>query len=331
MKKKYSSLVAVVTAALLALTGCSSSSSVTSGDVSQSITRDFVMGTGGTGGTFYPLGGELAKIFADNVEDITVNPVETSGGTDNLGQLFQGNHQLGMSSNDITNMAVDGTLDGLDGIKMDNFGWISALYPEATHVIVRAESGIETFEDLRGRKIAVGNAGSGTRAISDALFEAYDMVGEYTPEVTDFATSTDMLADGQIDASIFVVGVPVSGLTQLSATTDVALIPIDASIIAKLTGEGSHLETYDISTESYGFLKSDVPTISVFSNLLASLDTVSDDDAYGITKALFENVDKITLEVGRSIKLENALKGIGEVPLHPGAARYYAENGIELP
>src|SRR5699024_4090142 len=128
------------------------------------------------------------QIFADNVEGISVNPVETSGGAENLGQLFQGNHQLGMSSNDITNMAVNGTLEGLDGTKMDNFGWVSALYPEATHVIVRADSGIESFEDLRGRKVAVGNAGSGTRTISDALFEAYEMEGEYTPEVTDFAT-----------------------------------------------------------------------------------------------------------------------------------------------
>lgn len=330
MKKKYSSLLAIATAAVLALTGCTGADS-NSQDGGQAVTRDFIMGTGGTGGTFYPLGGELAQIFADNVEGITVNPVETSGGTENLGQLFNGTHQLGMSSNDITNMAVDGTLEGLDGTKMENFGWVSALYPEATHIIVRADSGIKSFEDLRGRKVAVGNAGSGTRTISDALFEAYDMVGDYTPEVTDFGTSADMLADGQIDASIFVVGVPVSGLTQLSATTDVALIPIDAKILEKITGEGSHLEPYEISTDSYGFLKAGVPTISVFSNLLASLEAVSEDDAYGITKALFENVDKITLEVGRSIKLENALKGIGNVPLHPGAARYYEEQGIDLP
>lgn len=329
MKKTYSSIIAVVAAAALTLTACSSDGGTANdGD---SGTHDFIMGTGGTGGTFYPLGGELAQIFADNVEGISVNPVETSGGAENLGQLFQGNHQLGMSSNDITNMAVNGTLEGLDGTKMDNFGWVSALYPEATHVIVRADSGIESFEDLRGRKIAVGNAGSGTRTISDALFEAYDMEGEYTPEVTDFATSADMLADGQIDASIFVVGVPVSGLTQLSATTDVKLLPIDADVLGTMTGEGSYLETYDIPAGAYSFLEGDVTTVSVFSNLLASLDAVSEDDAYGITKALFDHVDEITLDVGRSITLENALKGIGNVPLHPGAARYYEEQGIELP
>src|SRR5699024_11694108 len=110
--------------------------------------------------------------------------------------------------------SLNGELADLDGTELDHVGWLASLYPEAAHILVRDDSDIESVDDLKGKKIAVGDAGSGTRAISDAILEAAD-IGEsdYTPEITDFGASTDMLGDKQIDATIFVVGTPVAGLT----------------------------------------------------------------------------------------------------------------------
>ncbi len=203
--------------------------------------------------------------------------------------------------------------------------------PKTHTLMVRKDSPYHSIEDLKGKKIAVGDAGSGTRAISDAILDAAG-IGEsdYTPEITDFGASTDMLADKQIDATIFVVGTPVAGLTQLAATTDVKLLGLDDDT-TKTIEEGSGAESYDIPADAYDFLDEDVPTVSVFASLVASTDQVSEDTAYNLTKALFEHTDDITLDVGKLITKDSAMLGVGDVPLHPGAQKYFEEEGIELP
>lgn len=321
--------VAAVAALALTLSACGSSGGSDGGD--DQTTNDLTFGTGGTSGTYYPLGGELATIFEDNVDGLTVNYVESGASAENLGKIYQGEWQLGFTQSDTANNAVNGELEDLDGTKIDNAGWIASLYPEAAHIIVREDSGIKTVKDLKGKKVAVGDAGSGTRAISDAILDAAG-IGEsdYTPEITDFGASTDMLADKQIDATIFVVGTPVAGLTQLAATTDVKLLGLDDDMTGKIE-DGSGAESYDIPADAYDFLDEDVPTVSVFASLVASTDQVSEDTAYGLTKALFEHTDDITLDVGKLITKDTAMLGIGEVPLHPGAEKFYKEEGIELP
>lgn len=207
--------IAAIAALALSLTACGSGGSGGGGET----TDDLTLGTGGTSGTYYPLGGELASIFEDDVDGVTVNYVESGASAENLGKIYQGEWQMGFTQSDTANDAVNGELEDLDGTKLDNIGWLASLYPEAAHIIVRDDSNIKSVDDLKGKKIAVGDAGSGTRAISDAILEAAD-IGEsdYTPEVTDFGASTDMLGDKQIDATIFVVGTPVAGLTQLAAS-----------------------------------------------------------------------------------------------------------------
>ncbi|HCG56601.1 MAG TPA: TRAP transporter substrate-binding protein [Brevibacterium sp.] len=321
--------VAAVAALALTLSACGSSGGSDGGD--DQTTNDLTFGTGGTSGTYYPLGGELATIFEDNVDGLTVNYVESGASAENLGKIYQGEWQLGFTQSDTANNAVNGELEDLDGTKIDNVGWIASLYPEAAHIIVREDSGIKSVKDLKGKKIAVGDAGSGTRAISDAILDAAG-IGEsdYTPEITDFGASTDMLADKQIDATIFVVGTPVAGLTQLAATTDVKLLGLDKETTSAIE-EDSGAESYDIPADAYDFLKEDVPTVSVFASLVASTDQVSEDTAYNMTKVLFENSDKVTLDVGKLITKDTAMLGIGDVPLHPGAQKYYEEEGIDLP
>lgn len=319
--------IAAIAALALSLTACGSGGSGGGGET----TDDLTLGTGGTSGTYYPLGGELASIFEDDVDGVTVNYVESGASAENLGKIYQGEWQMGFTQSDTANDAVNGELEDLDGTKLDNIGWLASLYPEAAHIIVRDDSNIKSVDDLKGKKIAVGDAGSGTRAISDAILEAAD-IGEsdYTPEVTDFGASTDMLGDKQIDATIFVVGTPVAGLTQLAASTDVRLLELDDDVVSTIE-ESTGAESYDIPAEAYDFLDEDVPTVSVFAALVASTEQVSEDTAYGLTKAVFENADGITLDVGKLIEKDTAMQGIGDVPLHPGAKKYFEEEGVDLP
>ncbi|MDN5806635.1 MAG: TAXI family TRAP transporter solute-binding subunit [Brevibacterium sp.] len=320
--------VAAIAALALSLSACGSGSG---GGGEGETTDDLTLGTGGTSGTYYPLGGELASIFEENVDGVTVNYVESGASAENLGKIYQGEWQLGFTQSDTANNAVKGELEDLDGTKIDNVGWIASMYPEAAHIIVREDSGIESVKDLKGKKVAVGDAGSGTRAISDAVLNAADISeSDYTPEITDFGASTDMLADKQIDATIFVVGTPVAGLTQLAATTDVKLLGLEEETTSAIE-ENTGAESYDIPADAYDFLDEDVSTVSVFASLVASTDQVSEDTAYGLTKAMFEHTDEVTLDVGKLITKDTAMLGIGDVPLHPGAKKYYDEEGIDLP
>lgn len=335
MKIRRTSAALTAIAAMTALAACGNGNNGDAdGDVQTGDEEDFVtdltFGTGDTAGTYYPLGGELSDIFEENT-DASVNYVESDGSGDNLGQIFQEEAQLGLTQNDTAALATQGELPELDDVALDNFGWLANLYPEAMHIIVRADSGIESVEDLEGQNIAVGDAGSGTRIISDAILEAHGIEeDDYNAEITEFGTSTDMLADGQIDATMFVVGVPVAELNQLAGNTDVELISLEEDMAEEVAEEGDY-EAYEIDAEAYGFLDEDVTTISVFAALVASTTQVSEDLAYDITASIFDHSDEVTLDVGESIELDEALVGIGDIPLHPGAERYFEEQDIDLP
>lgn len=301
------------------------------GDVEVGSEDDFItdleFATGNTAGSYYPLGGELADIFSENT-DASVNYVESGGSGENLGRIFQEQSQLALTQNDTAAQAYNGDLEDLGGEEINNFGWIANLYPEAMHIVVREDSGYETVADLDGATIAVGDVGSGTRAISDAIIDYYGI--DYTPEETDFGASTEMLADNQIDATMYVTGVPNGGLNQIAATTDVKLLSLDEADAEEMAGDEFY-EAYSISADSYDFLDEDVTTLSVFAALIASTTQVSEDLAYDMTTALFDNSDSITLDVGENISLDEALYGIGDIPLHPGAERYFDEQGVDLP
>ncbi len=226
---------------------------------------DLEFATGGTGGAYYPLGGDLSTIF-ENETDATVNYVESGGSVDNLGRILQETAQLGLSQNDTAASAVNGELDISDDdedeelIAVDNFGWIANLYPEAMHIVVRDDAGIDSIEDLDGATIAVGDVGSGTRAISDAILDHYEI--DYTAEETEFGDSTEMLADGQIDASMFVVGVPVGSLTELAQSTDTSLLSLPDEEAEEIAEGGLYRPTPSTPTRTTSLRKTSQPSPS---------------------------------------------------------------------
>lgn len=290
-------------------------------------TMDLKFGTGGTGGTYYPLGGELSTIYEKNIKGLKVTYTDSGASVDNIGQIHQGNWQLGISQSDTASQAVAGQGE-FEGAKVDSFGWIAALYPEAAHIVTLADRGITSVADLKGKKIAVGDQGSGTRAASDAILTAYGIKeGDYQPFEQEFGSSLDQLRDGNIDASIFVVGTPTGSLGDLAATKEVRLVSLDKDKADKIAGETLY-ETYTIEPGSYDFVTEPVTTLSVAAAIIASLKQVSEDVAYQITKATFEHAGEITLPQGKLISHDFALSGRGDVPFHPGAEKYYKEKGL---
>lgn len=288
---------------------------------------DLTFGTGGTGGVYYPLGGEYAAIYEANIDGITVTYTDSGASVENIGKIFQGEWQLGIAQSDTATTAVTGTGE-FEGAQVDNIGWIAGLYPEAAHIVTLSGSGIETAADLKGKRIAIGDVGSGTRAVSDAILAAYDIAeGDYEPFEQDFSSSLDLLRDNNIDASVFVVGTPTGALGDLAATNDVALVSLDQDKAEQIAGE-SLFDVYTIEPEAYDFLEEPVVTLSVAAALIASTTQVSPELGYEITKATFEHAETITLAQGALISHDFALSGQGEVPLHPGAQKYYEEEGL---
>src|SRR5699024_362172 len=156
---------AAIAALALTLTACGSGGGEGGGGET---TDDLTLGTGGTSGPYYPLGGELATSIESNVDEVSVSYVEYGAAAESRGKMYQGEWQLGFTQSDAANDAVNGELEDLDGTELDNFGWLASLYPESAHINVRDDSDIESVDDLNGKKIADGDAGSRTRASADA-------------------------------------------------------------------------------------------------------------------------------------------------------------------
>ncbi|WP_267128860.1 TAXI family TRAP transporter solute-binding subunit [Ornithinicoccus halotolerans] len=288
---------------------------------------DLTFGTGGAAGTYFPLGSEYANILEDNVDGITVNAIETGASVENLGQIFQEQMQLGLTQNDTAIAAINGEGD-FEGAQVDNVGWMGKLYPEAAHIITLESAGIESVEDLEGKRVAVGPPGSGTRAVSDAILAAHGIEeGDYEAFEEEFGDAQGLLQDGNLDASIFVIGTPSGSLNELAATNDVHLVSLEQSVADEIAAD-SNFETYTLSSDTYDFLEEDVTTLSVFAALVGSTTQVSPEVGYEITKAIYENADQITLPQGDLITVEEALVGQGDVPLHPGAEQYFQEQGL---
>ncbi|WP_166350548.1 TAXI family TRAP transporter solute-binding subunit [Phytoactinopolyspora limicola] len=298
------------------------------GDVDEG---DFVtsltFGTGGTAGVYFPLGTEYANLFEEHIDGITVNAIETGASVDNLGRIFQGEMQLGLTQNNTAIEAVNGQGE-FEGLELDNIGWLGQLYPEAAQVITLESGGYESIEDLAGQRISVGPPGSGTRAVAQAILSAHGIEdGDYEAFEESFGDARSRLQDGNLDASIEILGVPAGSLDELAATHDVRLLPIEQSIAEDIAGQ-TDFEAYTIPADAYSFLDEDISTVSVFAGVAASTTQVSPDLAYEITKIIYEHSGDISLAQGGLINLDDALLGQGNLDLHPGAQRYFEEQGL---
>lgn len=336
MTIRRTAAAAFAAAAMTALAACGNGDDNGGGDEDLEVgdeddfVTDLTFGTGGTAGVYYPLGGEYAQIFEENIDGISVDAISTDASVFNIGQISQEEMQLGLAQSDTFISAVNGE-DDFEGADIDNVGWIAGLYPEAAHIVTLEGSGIDSVEDLEGANIAVGAPGSGTRAVSDAILAAYGIEeGDYDAFEEEFDDSQSLLQDGNIDASIFVVGTPTGSLNEMAATTDVTLLGLDEDVADEIAGD-TYFDPYTIESEAYDFLDDDVLTLSVSAAVLGSTTQISEDLAYDITAAIFEHAEEITLPQGELISHEDALLGIGDAPLHPGAERYYEEQDVELP
>ncbi|MDZ5470389.1 TAXI family TRAP transporter solute-binding subunit [Bacillus sp. 31A1R] len=281
--------------------------------------------TGGTGGTYYPLGGSFASIVQD-ATGIDTN-AETSGASaENMNTLKDGKAEIAFSQTDIASYAKNGELM-FEGSKVENVQAIGTLYPETIQIVTTKKSGITSVADLKGKKVSIGAPGSGTAANAQQILEVHGITfDDIQRQDLSFDESVAGIQDGTIDAAFVTAGTPTGAVEGLSATTEVVILPIEQDKIDELLGKYPFYIQDEVPSGTYG-LASAVPTVAVQAMLVVR-DDLSEDVVYDITKAIFENLNKVTHAKGALISAEKALNGVG-IEVHPGAQKYYDEKGIK--
>jgi TRAP transporter TAXI family solute receptor len=291
---------------------------------------NLVLGTGGTTGTYYAVGGVMATVLNPVLKESSLTVTSTGASKANIQLVDVGEADLAIVQNDVMYYAYTGTDLFEDEGAYETFSTVAGLYDETVQIIT-CNSDIKSVEDLKGKTVSVGDAGSGVEFNAKQILGAYDMSFDDINVVNaSFGDSADSLKDGKIDAAFIVAGAPTTAVVDLATTKDVSLVQLDEEHIKKLQ------ENYDFYTETvipadtYKGVSEDATTVSVRATLIASND-VSEDAVYELLKAMFDNQKDLIAGHAKFefLNLEDAVKGIS-VPFHPGAKKYFEEQGIKV-
>jgi uncharacterized protein len=283
--------------------------------------------TGGTSGVYYPLGVALSEIYGKGISGVRTQVQATKASVENLNLLQQGKGELAFALGDSVKLAAEGNTEaGFPG-KLDRLRGIAGIYPNYIQIVASQESGIKTLADLKGKSLSVGAPASGTELNARAIFAAagmkYEDLGkvEYLP----FAESVELIKNRQLDATLQSAGLGVASIRDLATSLKINVVAVPAAEVAKI---GSPYVSVIIPANTYDGQAEDVQTAAV-GNFLVTHDGVSDETAYQMTRLLFENLPALTAAhaAAKAIDPAKALEGM-PVPLHPGAERYYKENGL---
>ncbi|MBQ4267793.1 MAG: TAXI family TRAP transporter solute-binding subunit [Clostridia bacterium] len=316
--KRFLAILTVLAVVLVAFAACGGGSTTT-----------MTMGTGGTQGTYYAYGGILGNQIKSST-GITVNVVSTDGSKANILGIDTGNYQLATVQSDVMAYAAEGSRTFEQEGKIESFSVIGGLYAEAVQLITM-DPEIKSVADLKGKKVSIGAAGSGVyfNAV-DVLAAAGLTEDDIKPQYQSFGDSADALKDGKIDAAFIVAGAPTPAIQELCTSAEAYLVPIDGEVAEKLMETSPYYTVYEVPAETYKGQTEAVKTVTVKATLIVSA-AASEEDVYNITKAIFDNAEAITAAhaKGEELSLENATSGM-TAPFHAGAAKYFAEKGIEV-
>lgn len=283
--------------------------------------------TGGTSGVYYPLGVALAKIYGEKIPGARTQVQSTKASVENLNLLQQGKGELALSLGDSVKLAWEGNEEAGFKAPLSKLRGIAAVYPNYIQIVASKDSGITSLDGLKGKSLSVGAPKSGTELNARAIFGAagmgYGDLGktEYLP----FAESVELIKNRQLDATLQSAGLGVASIKDLATSVPINVVAVPESVVTAL---GAPYIAATIPAGTYEGQSEDVPTVAVV-NFLVTHDGVSEETAYQMTKLLFENLETLAAahNAAAAIDLQKAIEGM-PIPLHPGAERYYREQGL---
>lgn len=286
-----------------------------------------VFTTGGAQGTYYGFGGVLAGKVGEKTST-TITAITSGGSKANIEAMDDGDAQLGFVQSDVGAYAYKGMR--LFEERITNFSTVANLYMEQVQ-IVTLDPTIKTVEDLKGKNVSVGAAGSGVYFNAVDVLEAYglDINKDIKPTYQSFGDSVEALQDGKIDAAFIVAGAPTTAVTSLAATRKVYLVGFDDEHVLWLIAKSPYYSMNVIKPDVYG-TEEDVVTVAVGAVVIAR-DDVSEVDVYNFLTGVFDNKDEITKAHAKGAELDlKFAASYTAVPYHPGAVKYYGEKDMKV-
>jgi len=286
------------------------------------------MATGGTSGTYYGFSGIVAQVLNESLKGSLDISIESTGASKaNIQLVDTGACNLAIVQNDVMYYAYTAT-DMFEGeAAVESFSAVISCYPEVVQIVANPD--IASVEDLKGKNVSVGDAGSGCEFNAKQILAAYGITfDDINVSNLSFADSADALKNGTIDAAFVVAGTPTTAVTELATTYDFNLLAVDDAHVDALKSDYGFYAKVNIPAGTYSCVDEDVQAVAVMATIIAS-NELSEDAVYAFVKGMFDNQDAIAAghTKGLEYSLETALDGVS-IPVHPGAERYYKEQGV---
>jgi len=284
--------------------------------------------TGGTSGVYYPLGVSLSQIYGKALPSAKVSVQATKASAENLNLLQAGRGEIAFTLGDSLNEAWKGNEEAGFKTPLKKLRTVAAIYPNYIQIVASADSGIKSLADLKGKRVAVGAPKSGTELNARDIFKAAGMSYkdfakvEYLP----FGESVELIKNRQLDATLISAGLGVAAIRDLATSVKIVIVPIPAEVVKKI-GEAAY-QVNAVPANTYTGQTTEVPTIAV-QNFLVTHEGVPADVVYTMTKSMFDNLDVMAAAQASAKAIKKESAGVGSpVPLHPGAEKYYREQGL---
>ncbi len=283
--------------------------------------------TGGTSGVYYPVGVELKDILEEELEGYSFTVLSTQASVENLNLIQRGEGILALAQGDILSEAWAGNPEAGFPSSRTKIRLVGAAYPNFVHVVTREDADILSIRDLVGKRVSVGAARSGNELNARALLGAAGLsyADLLQVEYLRYGESVELFVNGELDALIVSAGLGVAAVTEASQRAAVRLVPIERDLVEL---NAKMFFPIAIPANSYPGQTSDVPTAAL-NNFFVTSSDAADDDVYRITRAIFENLDRVRAvhPAAKAVSLERALSA-RPIEVHPGALRYFTEKGV---
>lgn len=296
------------------------------GDKKQEAAKKYLnIATGGTAGTYYPIGGAMAEVLNKNIPGMNASAQSTGASAANINMLKDGSVDLAIVQNDITYYAMNGT-EMFKGKKVDGLQGIATLYPETCQIVTLEKTGIKSVSDFKGKRIAIGAAGSGVEANARQIMEAYGITyNDIKVQYLSFAEAANALKDGNVDAAFVTAGFPTAAIQDIASQHAVRMIAVDDEHADQLIKKYPFYTKTVIPANTYANFKEDTKAVAVMAMLVSS-SKMDEKLGYDVTKALFTHLDRIQAShsAAKVITVKNAVQGM-PIKMNAGADKFFKE------
>lgn len=287
------------------------------------------IGSGGVGGTYYPLGGVMAELLSNGGVNIRANSRSTSASRENCRLVASDQAQIGMTMGSTLWQAYNGSDAFKDDGKLDLLT-LMHMYAAPQHIVTTTRTGIKTFDDMKGKKVSVGAPGGGDQVLTNMILAAAGWTDkDFQKQQLTQPEAVTALKDGNLDAAFFNFAIPGSAVMEIAAVRDVVLIPIPDAVVAKVVAENPFMMPFTIPAGTYDKQTNDCKVVAD-GNFLVVSSKMPDQVAYDCVKIFIEKREEIKKTTPHAAEFTPQKAGNGVIPFHPGAAKYYKEKGVTV-